>query len=178
MKAMLCAAAIAVGVSPAAAGTASFSIPPQSATATGVGAGVNVTVSLPAAGNPAFAVNFVLPDDYAQNTVAKVALYLSTPAAPCVARLAPAQMVRLRPGLPIVNNLSGFAAQNGAAKLSFPENGALVQKVFTISPSSAFSGQQKRDAFIVEFKREADSTDDTCSANVFVQAIDVRYTTP
>lgn len=159
---------------PASAGRASVSYPIFAADVSG-GAVTSPVLTFPDGTTSTILLNFVLPADYKDGTTVKVFLYLSNGSNACNARILPQQLGRRRIGIPAVNNLAGV--NGGGAQVAFPSDGSIVGKVFKIKPADTFPGQQSGDGLLLGIKREGGKVIDTCSVSVFVQQIDIRYTT-
>ena len=159
--------------SPALAAERSFAIPTPAIVVGGIGAG-STAVELPDGTITTLFFNFVLPRDYAQNQPVKIVLYLSSPAAPCIVRLVPEQLLRFRLGAPAVKNPSGLTVRSPAVNL----DANIRAQILTLAPGTGLSGQRVGDAFTVSVQRPAADPSDTCAGSVFVEALDVRYPIP
>jgi hypothetical protein len=120
-----------------------------------------------------FLVRVVLPPDYMRNRPVNVAVYLTAQNGPCTARIVPFSLTRFRPGHPAAISLTGV--DGGAATVDFAANGAVVKKVFIVSPGTALTRQFAGDALALSIERDGDDPSDNCVGFVFVQAIEIQY---
>jgi hypothetical protein len=108
-----------------------------------------------------------------RNRPVDVAVYLTAQNEPCTARIVPFSLTRFRPGHPAAISLTGV--DGGAATVDFAANGAVVKKVFIVSPGTALTRQFAGDALALSIKRDGDDSSDNCVGFVFVQAIEIQY---
>ncbi len=90
-------------------------------------------------------------------------------------------MVRRRHGSPAFNSLAGLSPVGGSDIVAFaPGGGNVVNKIFNLLPpptGSALTGQIRRDGILVQIARDAANGGDTCTGNIFINGITVRYVT-
>lgn len=162
----------------AQAGDRSFSVGSQSLRP--LATAVNDTdLVLPESGGPGFQLSFVLPRDYVLNSVVRVHIY-ARGSGTCSANLVVLSYstIRVRVGRPITASSSGITPQDGTNAISFVASGTAAQKVFLIRRATDGSMAQQRagDGLRITFFRDPFNPLDTCTGDVRISHVDVRYT--
>ncbi len=174
----------AASLAPAAAADRSFSINPAGLHR-GNGATGGEFIGLPKSGGiPFVVINFVVPQDHAENTPITVRLLMQHfHTGVCTAatilgaatrrRVGKAQSTTFFPNVDRINPAGGVEAT------SFPETaGIVVAKTFIVrSPRAApFKKLTAGDGIVLHFERFSSNPSDTCLASVNIYHIDVTYT--
>ena len=135
---------------------------------------------LPEMGGPGFVLHFVLPRDYLLNSPVRVHIY-ALGSGTCAANLIvlPSTTRRHRVGHEIVNSSSGITPQDGTGAISFASSLTVAQKVFLVrrATDGSVSAQRAGDGLRITFFRDPFNPVDTCTGNLRISHIDVRYTT-
>lgn len=152
---------------------ATFSVPIQ-ATAVAGGASKQQMLVLPNSSdtNPAFYFDFVIPRGYKPNGEIRIVLYVTSPAAPCYAKIRPVQLIRSRVSEVPVDDQAGFG-MDGVTLLA--ADGRVAGQAYLLRPDGPMVGQRPSDGITVGFARQPNHRGDTCNGSVFVRHIDVRY---
>lgn len=181
--AILAALLVSVAAEPVAA--ASFSINPYSALLDGtavfaVGSFGNSGIILPGTGQSSFALGFVLPRDYRQDTPVRIRLSWRTPDIDCTIVLLPNFVDRTRTNHPPSSGSAsgGLEPGNGSNALvtsSLANEGHA--KRYVLTANQGFAQQLRGDAVVVGFFRRPTEPDDTCDDDLIISGIDVIYST-
>jgi hypothetical protein len=168
-----------------AAAAGSFSINPYGALPDGTAAFAdgsfgNSGIILPGTDQSSFAVGFVLPRDYRQNTPVRIRLSWRTPDTNCSIILRPNFVDRTRANHPAsTGNASGGlnpADGNNALVASNVANQGQA-KTYVLTADQGFARQLRGDAVVVGFFRRPTEPDDTCDDDLIVSGIQVIYST-
>ena len=177
--AWLIGAALVLAPAAALAGTASFSL---SAPAIGADTGataLSAAVGLPNSGAPSFAFNFVLPQNYVKDSVVTIVAQFHSAQASCSFVLVPTVVAHRRVGVETDFSASVLTEKNGSPVVATASATTIpFQKQYLLSPGGTLAHLKKGDQILIEVARNPSDPDDTCASSVFLEAIDVRYTTP
>jgi hypothetical protein len=173
------AAAWLAAAGAAQAGSASFSIGSGGMLADTGGTVSFGGVVLPDTSAPRVFFTFVLPRDYAPNTPVTLVAYLHSASTACKFSLQPSVVLQRRPGLPVDGTTSVLAPKNGSPLLKAPNDKTVImQKTFLLGTGGSIGGMKKGDEIVIGLVRNASDPDDTCTSDLYFEAVDVRYTTP
>ena len=181
--ASLVAASLGTAATASAVENRSFSLAPASLHAEGT-AVAGPTIVLPKSGLSSFNISFVVPLDHEPDTRILVNVYMhQATAGPCTAatRLGSASRRRLNkvrsltaaPNVDRVDPLGGVETTSFAATAS-----TVARKTYIIrTPMAAsFTGLRASDGINLRVDRVSTDAADTCSAEVLVAHVEIRYT--
>jgi hypothetical protein len=163
----------------AAAGTASFSIAGGAMTGD-TGATVSSGgVILPNVSGPRVFFTFVLPRNYVSNTSITIIAYMHSVDADCTFVLLTDTVVQRRPGIEVDGTKTVFVPNNGSTVVTASSSVTIpFKKSFSLNPGGTIATMRKGDQFMIGLVRDASDVEDTCTGDVYFEAVDLRYTTP
>ena len=167
------------GAGTALAGTASIGLGGGSLAGDG-GATLSIGgLILPNASAPRASITFILPRDYVTNTPVSLVGYFHTSATNCGAVLVTNFVLQRRPGVAVDGDTGVFVPKNGSPVIDAPDTGAIpTQKTWVLSPGGSIKSMKKGDQFAIVLVRNPTDPDDTCEADLYLEAVDIRYETP
>jgi hypothetical protein len=177
------AASLGSGATASAAENRSFSLAPGSLYAQGTAVAAQ-TIVLPKSGISAFNISFTVPLDHEPDTRILVNVYMhQATAGPCTAatRLGSVARRRLNKVRTITEapNVDGVDPAGGVEHTTFAATALTVAKktyIVKTPMAASFTGLRASDGINLRVDRISTDAADTCSAEVLVAHVEIRYT--